>query len=282
LRAGLRYDRDGFSDESLVSPRFAANWRVDSGLRVSASAGVFHQSPRFLVRAAHPENFGIKNERVTHASVGIQQFFGRDWSLLVEPYHQRLSRLVVEQEDTSGRVGNDGTGTNLGLDVVLSRRFARGWSANVVYAYNRARINNNDGSGEQDADFNRKHFFSMGGSWQINERWSLSGRWKWAAGRPTDDFTIHSDVLGPGQPLRYSKELTRPNALRLDKLHALNVRVDYRRNLGPVDLVGFLDVLNVYGGPSGGSREFDPRRGVNVADEGEALPIIGLILERSW
>jgi hypothetical protein len=49
-----------------------------------------------------------------------------------------------------------------------------------------------------------------------------------------------------------------------------------------VDLVGFLDVINVYGGPSGGSREFDPRRGVNVADTGEALPIIGLILERSW
>jgi len=63
---------------------------------------------------------------------------------------------------------------------------------------------------------------------------------------------------------------------------SLNIRIDYRRNLGPVDLVGFLDVINVYGGPSGGSRVFDPRRGVNVADTGEALPIIGLILERSW
>jgi hypothetical protein len=41
-------------------------------------------------------------------------------------------------------------------------------------------------------------------------------------------------------------------------------------------------VINVYGGPSDGSREFDPRRGVIVADDGEALPIIGLIFERSW
>jgi hypothetical protein len=49
-----------------------------------------------------------------------------------------------------------------------------------------------------------------------------------------------------------------------------------------VDLVAFLDVINVYGGPSGGSQEFDPRRGVIVADEGEAFPIIGLIFERSW
>ena len=29
-------------------------------------------------------------------------------------------------------------------------------------------------------------------------------------------------------------------------------------------------------------RTTDPRRGVNVADEGEAFPIIGLIFERSW
>jgi hypothetical protein len=282
LRTGLRYDRDGFSDESLVSPRLAANWLLGSGLRVSATAGVFYQSPRFLVRAASPENFGIKNERVTHVSVGFEQNFGRNWSLLVEPYYQRLSDLVVEQERTSGRVTNDGVGTNLGLDVVLSRRFSSGWSGNVVYAYNKARINGNDGSGDYDADFNREHFFSIGGSWQINDRWKVAGRWKWAGGRPTDDFTINSDVLGPGQPLRYSKELTRRNALRLEDLHALNVRIDYRRNLGPVDLVGFLDVINVYGGPSGGSREFDPRRGVNVADKGEALPIIGLILERSW
>jgi hypothetical protein len=49
-----------------------------------------------------------------------------------------------------------------------------------------------------------------------------------------------------------------------------------------VDLVAFLDVINVYGGPSGESQEFDPRRGVNVADEGEAFSIIGLIFERSW
>jgi hypothetical protein len=282
LRAGLRYDRDGFSDESLISPRLAANWRPGPGTRVSATAGMFYQSPRFLVRAASPENFDIENERITHVSVGFERYFGQDWSLLVEPYYQWLENLVVEQERTSGRVTNDGEGTNFGVDVVLSRSFADGWFGNVVYAYNDARIDNNDGLGAYDADFNREHFFSIGGSWEISARWKLGARWKWATGRPTDDFIINSDVLGPGQPLRYSKELTQQNALRLDDYHSLNIRVDYRRTLGPVDLVAFLDVINVYGGPGGGSQEFDPRRGVIVADEGEAFPIIGLIFERSW
>lgn len=282
LRAGLRYDRDGFSDESLASPRFAANWRPDPEMRVSLSAGVFYQSPRFLVRAASPENFEIENERITHVSVGVERKFGADWSLLVEPYYQWLDNLVVEQERASGRVANDGEGTNIGVDVVLSRSFADGWFGSVVYAYNDARIDDNDGFGKHDADFSREHFFSIGGSWEISERWKVGARWKWATGRPTDDFIIHTDVLEAGQPLRYSKELTRRNALRLDDSHALNMRVDYRRSLGPVDLVAFLDVINVYAGPGGGSQEFDPRRGVIVADEGEAFPIIGLIFERSW
>jgi hypothetical protein len=278
LRAGLRYDRDGFSDESLVSPRFAANWRPEPGMRVSASAGLFYQSPRFLVRAASPENFDIENERITHVSVGFERYFGPNWSLLVEPYYQWLDNVVVEQGRTSGRVTNDGKGTSLGLDVVFSRKFADHWFGNVVYAYNDARIDDNDGFGKYDAAFNRKHFFSVGGSWEISERWKLGARWKWATGRPTDDFIINSDVLGPGQPLRYSKELTQRNALRLDNYHSLNIRVDYRRTFGPVDLVAFLDVINVYGGPGGGSQEFDPRRGVIVADDGEPFPIIGLIL----
>ncbi len=282
LRAGLRYDRDGFADESLVSPRLAANWRMTSATRFSATAGIFYQSPRYLVRSASPDNFDITNEKITHFSVGYEHDFGRNWRVLVEPYYQQLDDLVVAEGRTSGRVTNDGEGTNYGVDVVVSRFFDNGWSANATYSYNNARYDDNDGNGEYDADFNRPHFFSIGGSWEISERWKVGARWKWADGRPTDDFIINEDVLGPGQPLRYSKELTTRNALRLENYHSLNIRVDYRRPIGPVDLVAFIDVINVYGGPGANSQEFDPRRGVNVAEENEAFPIIGIIFERTW
>jgi hypothetical protein len=282
IRTGLRYDRDGFADESLVSPRLAANWRLSPVTRLSATAGLFYQSPRFLVRSASAENFDISNEEITHFSVGLQHDFGGNWRLLVEPYYQQLDKLVVTEGRTSGRVTNDGEGTNYGVDVVLSRFFDNGWSANATYSYNNARYDDNDGNGKYDADFNRPNFFSIGGSWEINERWKVGARWKWADGRPTDDFIINEDVLGPGQPLRYSKELTARNALRLEDYHSLNIRVDYRRPIGPVDLVAFIDVINVYGGPGANSQEFDPRNGINVIEENEAFPIIGIIFERTW
>ena len=282
IRAGGRIEHDGFADQTLFSPRFAANASLGSGLRLSASAGVFYQSPRFLDRAASTENFRLQNEQITHFSIGIQKGFGENWTLLVEPYYQRLDDLVTEEGRASGRANNRGEGRNVGADIVLTRRFDNGWFANATYSYNDIRIDDNDGLGEYDADNSRPHFFSIGGSWEISDRWKVGARWKYASGRPGDDFVIYEDVLAPAGPLRYGKELTAQNALRLDDYHSLNLRVDYRRSLGLVDVVAFLDVINVYGGPQGAPAEFDPRRGVNVVEDEEAFPIIGLIFERSW
>lgn len=282
LRAGLRYDYDGFADESLLSPRLAANLQLSVNTRLSATAGVFYQSPRFLDRAANSENFQIENERISHFSVGIERDLSERWSLLVESYYQRLNDLVTEAGRADGRATNAGDGRSYGVDMVLSRSFANGWFANATYSFNDVRIDDNDGQGEYDSDFNRPHFFSVGGSWEINERWKIGARWKYASGRPSDDFIINENVLPAGQPLRFSKELTRQNALRLPDYHSLNVRIDYRRPLGPVNLVSFIDVINVYGGPGAGSDEFDPRRGLIVEEDDGAFPILGLIFEKTW
>lgn len=48
IRTGVRFERDGFADESFASPRFSVNWRPSKAVRYFATAGLFHQSPRFL------------------------------------------------------------------------------------------------------------------------------------------------------------------------------------------------------------------------------------------
>jgi len=89
-------------------------------------------------------------------------------------------------------------------------------------------------------------------------------------------------VLRPGQPLRYSKEITERNVGRNSAYSLLNLRVDYRRAFGPIDLTTFLDVINVTAASSSDDTEFDYRRGVNVEDESEAEPLIGLRLDYAW
>ncbi|MCG8434884.1 MAG: TonB-dependent receptor, partial [Gammaproteobacteria bacterium] len=177
---------------------------------------------------------------------------------------------------------NIGDGRNFGLDIVATRKFANRWSANATYSYNDARIDSKDGQGEIPADFSRDHVITFGAQWEISDRWLFGGRLKYLTGKPTDEFIVHEDVLGPGEPLRFSRETTLQNVNRRDDFILLNVRIDYRRRIGPVDIIAFLDVLNLTGASSSDEEEFNPRSGDVVEEEGETTPLIGLRFERTW
>ncbi len=283
LRAGVRYDHDGFSDEGYVSPRLAANYTINPRARLSMTAGTFYQSPRFFDRAADAGNTALKNEKSDQVSLGYNRTFGRNWNLLVEGYYQRLSDLVVAGDEVTGQATNAGEGTSQGFDVVVKRRFANGWSGDATYLFNDATLDDNDGNGDYDADFNHEQIFSLGSRWEISERWQIGWRWKYVTGRPWDAFIIHEDVLADlGGPLRFSQESITNNTLRWDDYHTLNARVDYRTPLGPFDVVAFLDVLNVFGGSTTDEQEFNSVTGTAVVDDGEALPFIGLRIEKTW
>ena len=284
LRGGLRYEYDGFSEQGYLSPRFSLSYLPSARTRIAATAGTFWQSPRYLDRAADPANFGLGNERLDHLSVGVERKFRMNWSVLVEAYYQRLDDLVTEPDAVTGVAGNNGEGTSYGVDVVANRRFADGWAANAVYSYNEATRNDNDGGGDYPPDYHHEHLLSVGARWEINHRWQLGMRWKYVTGRPRDEFTIHEDVLaGIGGPLRYAREFTGNNTRRWDDFHTLNMRLDYRRPIGPVDMIAFLDILNVYGAASTDEQEFDTATGNLVVEgEGEIFPLIGLRFEKSW
>ncbi|MDJ0749478.1 MAG: TonB-dependent receptor plug domain-containing protein [Woeseiaceae bacterium] len=282
LRTGLRYDRDGFSDENLVSPRVGFNYTISPALRLSATAGIFYESPGNLARAANLDNFSLENEKLTHFGLGFDYRVGDNFNVLVDAFYQRLDKLLVDEGRTTGRITNAGEGVNTGLDLVLTRRFDRGWAADFVYSWNRFRVDDNDGLGEYDWDFNREHFVSIGGRWEINDRWQLAARWKYGSGQPTYRYIVHDDVLAPNPPVRYSQERTATNVDRGDAFHSLDLRVDYRRPIGPADLVLFLDVLNVYGGPAGLQPEFNILTGDIIQEEEETLPLLGIIFEYAW
>lgn len=281
FRTGLRLERDGFTDESLVSPRFSANWRPNRRARYFATAGLFHQSPRFLELAANAAN-DLENEEITHGSLGLEYFLNANWSVLTEAYYQDLANLVVDLDRASGTFANIGDGTSYGVDVVVKGTIREGLYATATYSYNDAEVDRKDGRGAVADEFSREHVATLGLTWEITDRWKVAGRYKYLSGRPEDAFVIHSDVLGAGQPLRYSRETTERNIGRKSGYGLLNVRVDYRRAFGPIDVTAFLDVINITAASSTDETEFDYRRGVDVKDDSEAEPLIGLRLDYAW
>jgi hypothetical protein len=278
---GLRVERDGFADESFASPRFSVNWQPSKMVRYFATAGLFHQSPRFLELAANESN-DLKTEKITHASVGLKYFPTNNWSVLTEAYYQNLDDLVVDLDRSNGTFANIGDGTSYGVDIVVNGTIIEGLYASATYSYNDAVVDQKDGRGDVIDEFSREYVATLGLTWEISDRWKVAGRYKYLSGRPDDEFIIHSDVLGQGQPLRYSKEIIERNVGRKNGSSLLNVRVDYRRAFGPIDVTAFLDVINVTAASSSDDTEFDYRRGVELKDESEAEPLIGLRLDYAW
>lgn len=281
VRTGLRLEQDGFADESFASPRFSVNWRPGNTIRYFATTGLFHQSPRYLDVAANPSNT-LKTEKITHSSVGFEYFLDSNWTLLTEAYYQDLDNLVVDLDRVNGTFANIGEGKSHGIDFVVNGTIREGIYATATYSYNDIVIDRRDGRGAVPADFSREHIATLGLTWEINDRWKIAGRYKYLSGRPDEEFIIHSDVLGPGQPLRFSKEITARNVGRKSSYSLLNLRVDYRRAFGPIDVTAFLDVINVTEASSSDDTEFDYRRGVEVEDDSEAEPLIGLRLDYAW
>lgn len=281
IGTGVRFERDGFAGESFASPRFSVDWRPVNKVRYFATAGLFHQSPRYLQLAANESN-DLKTEQITHSSIGFEYLPFDRWSVLTEAYYQSLDDLVVDLDRVSGTFANIGEGTSYGVDVVLKGTIREGIYTTATYSYNDVVIDRKDGRGEVAADFSREHVATLGLTWEINDRWKIAGRYKYLSGRPDEIFIIHADVLGAGQPMRYSKEILERNVGRKSSYSLVNIRVDYRRAFGPIDVTAFLDVINAMATSSSDDAEFDYRRGVNVKDESEAEPLLGLRLDYAW
>jgi outer membrane receptor for ferrienterochelin and colicin len=280
---GLRYERDGFSGKSVVAPRLLLSWQPDAATRVWTGGGVYYQHPRYLDIAANPSNVDLKSERSTQLLLGASRYLHEDLRFTAEGYYQKRDDLIVFADRTTNAGRNIGEGHATGVDLMLAKRMSHEWSASATYSFSRARRDDKLGEGEYAADWDRPHAFGIVGAWQPTDRWTFSGKWKYASGRPTDAFVVYDDVLGDEGPVRYSKELTRNNVDRLPVYHSLSLRADYQRRFGPLSLVAYLDILNVYGRKNGNAYEWDERRGINIVEGlDEMLPTIGLRFEYSW
>ena len=276
---GLRWDYDGFSGESLVSPRVNAAVTLSPLTKVNVAAGVFYQHPLFLQLASNPLNAVLRNERSRQLLVGVTRTIASDIRFSAEAYYQSLDRLVVRPDRTTGLAANTGTGHSTGVDLILAKRLVDRWYGQVTYSFQRSRRDDELGDGLYPSDFNRPNIFNALLAYEFSDSWSVGGKWRYATGRPTDDFIVHEDVLGDPSLLRFAKELTANNVRRLPDFHTLNLRVDYRRRVGSVRVITFVDVFNVYGHTNVNSLRWQERTGENVESGLQAFPTFGVKLE---
>ncbi|NKB66757.1 MAG: TonB-dependent receptor plug domain-containing protein [Candidatus Latescibacteria bacterium] len=246
VNLGLRYEYSQFNRQHYWAPRGSFSFRPDAKTRLSLAAGLYYQTPEFSVLTADPANGRLRNEQAQHYIAGLTRYLRQDLKLSVEAYYKRFDDLVVRQDRTTQRRLNAGDGDAAGVDISLVRRFVDDYFGQVNYSFSRSQRNDQAGAGSYNSDFNQPHIFSLLGGYQFNKEWSVSAKWRYATGRPADRFVIHGDIFADLNRVRFSKEITLDNGTRLPAFHTFNIRLDYRRQLGRLALVSFLDIVNLY------------------------------------
>jgi hypothetical protein len=73
----------------------------------------------------------------------------------------------------------------------------------------------------------------------------VSLKYRYASGRPKDDFIIHENIFANNQFYRYSKEIIALNTLRLPNFSSLDFRINYTFLWRGANLTGFMDIVNI-------------------------------------
>ena len=215
--------------------------------RLNAAGSVHYQAPDLFVLTAAPSNETLAHARAGHLIAGVTHYLRDHVKWTTEAYYKRFDRLPVWPDRTLPLRRSDGVGWAAGIDVSVIKRFVDQFYGQVNYSYAQSKRDDGDGRGSYNADFNQPHILNVLAGYEVNETWSVAGKWRYATGRPRDGFVVHADVLNDPERLRYAQEIVANNSERLPAFHTLNLRLDARRQLGRMALVGFIDIVNLYG-----------------------------------
>lgn len=279
FNSGVRYEYSEFNKKFNVSPRFSVSYVLNAQTTINAAAGIYYQTPELITVASDVRNRNLKNEKAIHTIAGVTRYLSENLKLTVEGYYKELNDLVVKPDRTGNLRTNQGDGWARGVDFGLVKRFSNKWYGQLNYSRMASKRNDHDGEGSYNSDFSQPNIFNILLGYEWNKEWSFSTKWKYATGRPKDSYIVHADVLNDPSHLRYSKEITRNNGDRLDDFHTWNVRVDYRKQLGKVAIVSFVDILNMYGHLNVNEEFFQYQNGKVDKRGFKIAPTMGIKLE---
>ena len=291
---GLRVDRYGFLDGALrASPRLGARYALTERTTLTASLGSYWQAPSYIWLIGDPSNRTLPPFRADQGVLGVEHLPRPDVKVQFEAYAKRYTgypRRVFRPQAVLAPAGFDdvtsdipfgleplaaeATGRSMGVEALVQKQLSDiplfGLASVSV---SRTTFDGADGV-RRPGSFDTRFIGNAVLGWRPNAKWEVSGKVRVATGLPLTPIITTGPQAG-------RRDFTRWNeGGRLPLFHALDLRVDRRWSLRRLQLVGYLDVQNVYGRENITNEEWDPRTAAVVRNASLGLlPSIGFSVE---
>jgi len=199
LNTGLHLQGLTLSDSWVIEPRAAINYAVNDRNTISLGYGLHSQYAPLPILLEQEElrpgvfeetNLDLKPTRNQHFVLGYDAKLGKSWRAKVEAYYQIIDNVPVEPTPSSfsilnegadfgftdGKEGllNEGSGTNVGVELTLEKFFSNGFYALMTTSIFDSKYKGSDGV-ERNSAFNNQYVFNVlaGKEFKLNDRLRL-------------------------------------------------------------------------------------------------------------
>jgi hypothetical protein len=279
MNIGLRSDYSGFSQEIVIAPRANINYDLNENNSLSFGAGIYYQDPVYSDIADLPQGNTLTMEKTQQLIVSYKSYLPDDIKITLEGWYKHFSNMVTTPINGSILRNNNGTGFGQGIDITVTKRLTKEWHGIMSYSYMEVKRNDHDGLGLYDFSFSQPHQINFMVSYQISPALSISGKYRYATGRPTDNYQIYSNVLNNTDNYLFGMELLGRNQGRLPHFSSLDIRINYSFYLSDIKFIAFFDIVNILNRKIANSENFNYFRGKTYFDGLAIFPTGGLKFE---
>jgi ferric enterobactin receptor len=249
LVTGVHFSDNDYLDEQFIEPRLKVSYALNDNYTFTGAIGQHHQFPeieQIIEVIGNPE---LESPKAIHYVFGIKSFISEKWDWRAEVYYKDLEEQVMSLDeaidpDFANNYSNDGEGEAYGAELLINRNAVDKWSGWLSVSYSKSRRINGRTDAEIPFEFDRPLMVNLVASYQWNELWSVSGKWRVQSGAlytPIVDLEQSErfpDVMNPVYGETYSE--------RAPIYHRLDVRIERFKEYQSFDFTLFFDILNVY------------------------------------
>jgi len=230
LEMGLRAERNDYTAQSFVHPRFSLNWYPNDQLTIKAKAGSYSRFPDVETVLRKVGNPKLDSPTANHYGLGFEYEFNSYWRSSIDFYYKDLADLPRSYNEGEVneelRYSNDLSGSAYGAEWVVHRELKDGWYGWASISWSKS--DRTDEVTKQTTEYylDTPLLANVVANYKYNERWDFGLRFTLRSGAK------YTPIVGlydnPDHEGHYLPTYGKLNSDTLPVYHRLDIQANYK------------------------------------------------------
>ncbi len=243
---GMQFQKNDFTDEEFIHPRFAAAWKVADKTTLTAKAGSYNRFADLETVLPETGNPQLNSPQAEHFTFGVLQELDDGWSVSVEAYHKTLTNLPLalgeDDPDQELRYANDTEGEASGVDIMINKNLTDKWYGWLAVSYAKSERTNLRSNQTREYFLDTPLVLNWVMNYQYSQNFNIGWRWSVRSGE------AHTPIVGVQENPFFDDSVLpvygEPYSDRLPLYNRLDVRMKWDLTTFGKESAIILDIIN--------------------------------------